>query len=131
MTRKRRSITASPESVNNIHGLTEANFKLLTRLIHWLHANEAAQRKFRTVVVAKLYRLQAQITSLSPPILAQNQRLQLLDGEKLMADAKALDEFITQNEQESIVGILEYIYREEPKADVRRDRRKKWHGWEI
>jgi hypothetical protein len=131
MRRNQKFITTSPEIVRHIHGLTEANFNLMTKLIHWLHANESAQRKFRMAVIAKLCRLQAQITSLYPPILAQNQRLQLIDGEKLMADAKAIEEFITKNERETIVGIMEYIYREEPKAEGRHNRRKKWHGWEI
>jgi hypothetical protein len=39
----RRSITTSPEIVRHIDGLTEANFKLLTRLISWLDPNEKAQ----------------------------------------------------------------------------------------
>ena len=50
MTRKRRSITTSPEIIETIAERTKMIFDLQTTLIPWLAANEKAQRNGFTVL---------------------------------------------------------------------------------
>ena len=109
-------------------------FDLQTKLIHWLAANEEAQRKFRTVVINKLCRIEAKTSLLLVGQMAEQQmKTHFYYQDKLDADAKDTDEHITQTALKEVTSILSYIYKQEPKVEAshRPDRRKKWHGWEI
>jgi len=62
MTRKRRSITTSPEIIETIAERTKMTFDLHTRLIQFLAENEKAQRKFRNVVLIRLAKIETMLT---------------------------------------------------------------------
>ncbi|TAK99857.1 MAG: hypothetical protein EPO07_10500 [Verrucomicrobia bacterium] len=131
MRRNARSITTSPEIVKHIDGLTEANFKLLTRLIPWLDAHEKIQQKFRYAMIYKLTRLDAAISMLLVGQQIRMQKRQEYFAEKLDEDAKAAEEFISEQSEAKALKLIRFIHSESPAPEVRRDRRRKWTGWEI
>lgn len=134
MSRKRRSITSSPEIIESIAERSKMTFDLQTKLVHWLAANEEAQRKFQSIVIAKLCRIEAETSLLLVGQMAEQQvRHPFFYPDQLKVDAKVVDKQVTQTALEEGTSILSYIYKQEPKAEARHshDRRKKWHGWEI
>jgi hypothetical protein len=64
MRRNRKSITTSPEIVEHIDGLTNAQFNLLTGLIPWLAENEKRQRKYMSCVLIRLSKIETLLTEL-------------------------------------------------------------------
>jgi hypothetical protein len=132
MRRNCKSITTSPEIVKHIDGLTEANFNLLTRLIEWLAANEKAQRKSRLAEIGILTKIDAAISLLLVGQQAQTQsKPPLYFADKLKEGAKDAEEFISNQSKQVVLKLLRYIYGEDRAPAPRRDRRRKWHGWEI
>jgi hypothetical protein len=107
----------------------------MIRLIDWLAVNEKQQRKYRFAMIHKLARMEAAISLQRVEQLAQTQsKPPFYFEDKLMEDAKADEEFISNQSEQVGVTMLRYIYGEdrapEP-PEPRRDRRRKWHGWEI
>jgi len=131
MRRNRKSITTSPEIVTNVAELSKMNINLLTKLVHWMDANEKAQRKFRYAVIGSLSRIEATTSLLLIGQMAQTQGPQWYDKDKLDESAKAADEFILKQSLEKGVAVVKYIYTETPPEPASRDRRRKWTGWEI
>jgi len=133
MRRNARTITTSPEIVKHIHGLTEANFKLLTELIEWLGANETRERKFRASMLIHLSRIETTASMILVGQMAEQQlkKQPFYNHDKLKEDAKAAEESIAAQSNQTGVTMLRFIYGNDPIPEVRRDRRNKWHGWEI
>lgn len=131
MRRNSKSITASPEIVTNIAELSKMNLNLLTKLLHWMDANEKFQRKFRYAVINSLSKIDAKASLLLVGQLARTQRPQWYDSDKLEEDAKATDEFISKQSLEKGVAVVKYIYTETTPETANHDRRRKWTGWEI
>jgi hypothetical protein len=131
MRRNRKSITTSPEIVTNIAELSKMNFNLLIKLVHWMDANEKAQRKFRYAVIGSLSKIEATASLLLVDQMAQTQRLKLYDSDKLEEDAKAAEDFISKQLLEKGVAVVKYIYTETTPETAVYDRRRKWTGWEI
>ena len=132
MRRNARSITTSPEIVRHIHGLTEANFNLLTRLIEWLDGHEKQHTKYRIAMVNRLTRVEAAIS-----LILVGQRAQIqskppwYQADKLKEDAKWLEECIARQSEQEGMKMIQYIYGKEPVPERRPDRRRRWWGWEI
>ena len=132
MRRNCKSITTSPEIVKHIHGVAEANFRLLTKLIEWLAENEKRQGKYRFAMIHRLTRMEAAISLLLVGQQAQTQsKPPFYQTDKLMEDAKAAEEFISNQSEQVGLKLLRCIYGEDRAPEPRRDRRRKWHGWEI
>jgi hypothetical protein len=131
MRKNRKPITTSPEIVTNIAELSKMNFNLLTRLVHWLDANEKAQKKFRYAVIGSLTKIEATTSLLLVGQMAQTQGPQWIDKDKLDKAAKAADEFISKQSLEKGVAVVKYIYKETPPEAASIDRRRKWTDWEI
>jgi hypothetical protein len=62
---------------------------------------------------------------------AQMQGRQAYYEDKLRKDVKSAEEFIAAQSEQMGVTMLSYIYGETRAPEPRRDRRRKWHGWEI
>jgi hypothetical protein len=131
MRRNAKSITTSPEIVRHIDGLTEANFRLLTHLIEWLAANEKAQRKFRAAVLESLARIQTYVTMIHGAQIVESKGFKPGYEENIRKHAEHAEEYVKQKSEDMVHALVPYIYREEPRAEARHDRRKKWWGWEI
>lgn len=107
-------------------------FDLQTRLIQFLAANEKAQRKFRTAVLIRLAQIEAMLTQVQgcqladywPPTakITDEQREQYL--KEVESQTAASSEYLLSK-------MVRYIYGDDPVPEIRHDRRKKWHGWEI
>jgi hypothetical protein len=132
MGRHRKSITSSPEIIESIAERTRMTFDLHTRLIQFLAVNEKTQRKFRTAVLIRL----AQIESM----LTQVQGCQLADywpptakitDEQREQYFKEVETRTAASSEYLLSKMVRYIYGDDPILEVRHDRRKKWHGWEI
>ncbi|MFZ0826692.1 MAG: hypothetical protein WAO02_04640 [Verrucomicrobiia bacterium] len=132
MRRNCRSITTSPEIVKHIDGLTEANFNLLTRLIGWLAENEKRQEKYRTAVLIRLAQIESMLTQVQGCQLAEYwpPTARITDEQR--------DQYLKEVESRTAVSseyllskMVRYIYGDDPIPEVRHDRRKKWHAWEI
>jgi len=63
--------------------------------------------------------------------MAQNQRPQFYDADKLNKEAKEAEEFISTQALKRGQRIVKYIYMEETKTEAPWDRRRRWAGWEI
>jgi hypothetical protein len=132
MTRKRRSITTSPEIIDTIAELTRMTLDLHTRLIHFLMTNERAQRKFRTAVLLSLSKIETMVLMIHGAQIADaHLRNPHCDKEKMNKNAEDAEAYISQKSNELGMAMVKYIYRDDPIPEVRRDRRKKWHDWEI
>jgi hypothetical protein len=132
MRRNAKSITTSPEIVRNIHGLTEANFQLLTKLIGWLDGHEQQHTRYRMAMINRLTRVEAAISLI---LVSQNAQTQSKPPwyrrDKLEEDAKQDEEFIARQSAEEGMKMIRYIYGRDEAPEPRRDRRRKWSGWEI
>jgi hypothetical protein len=132
MGRHRKSITSSPEIIETIAERTKMTFDLHTRLIQFLAANEKAQRKFRTAVLIRLAQIETMLTEVQgcqladywPPTarITDEQRDQYL---------KEVESRTSASSECLLSKMVRYIYGDDPILEVRHDRRKKWHGWEI
>lgn len=130
MRRNARSIKTSPEVVRHIEGLTEANFKMLTRLTEWLVENDKVNRKFRNAVLIRLSRIEATVQAIHGLQIVM-QRWSPGFEEKVQKQAEAAEEFIARSSDELGLKMAKYIYGKEPASEPRRDRRRSWWGWEI
>lgn len=132
MRRNAKSITTSPEIVKHIDGLTEANFKLLTRLIEWLAGHEKQHTKYRVAMVNRLTRVEAAISLILVGQLGLQQgKAEWYRADKLEADSKWAEDFISQKGDRAGMAMLRYIYGKEKEPEPRFDRRCRWWGWEI
>ena len=131
MRRNCRSITTSPEIVKHIDGLTEANFNLLTRLVPWLAENEKAQRKFRAAVLVNLSKIEATLTQVLGCQLAQYWPEGKVTDAQRAKYIKDVEEWVSSDTEQLGLKMVRYIYGPSDEAVVPRDRRRKWHGWEI
>lgn len=132
MRRNARSITASPEIVKHIDGLTEANFKLLTQLIEWLAGHEKQHTKYRMAMLNRLTRMEAAISLLVVGQLGLQQgKAEWFREDRLRADSKWAEDYITKHSDKLGLEMIRYIYGKEPAPESRRDRRRRWWGWEI
>jgi hypothetical protein len=107
------------------------NFNLLTKPVHWMDANEKAQRKFRYAAIGSLSKIEATASLLLVGQMVQTQRLQWYESGKLDEDAKAAEEFISKQSLKKGVAVVKYIYKETTPETASHDRRRKWTGWEI
>ena len=115
MRRNAKSLTTSPEIVSHIHGLTEANFNMMTRLITWLTDKEKRQRKFECAVINKLTRINSTVSLLLVGQMAQTQSSRpWFHEDKLQEDAKKAEEFIAKQTREAGIKTVEYIYKADP-----------------
>jgi hypothetical protein len=73
MRRNSKSITTSSDIITNIAELSKTNFNLLTKLVHWMDANEKVQQKFRYVVIGNLAKIEATASLLLVGQMAQTQ----------------------------------------------------------
>lgn len=131
MRRNAKSITTSPEIIRHIDGLTEANFKLLTQLIEWLAANQKAQRKFEAAVLGSLARIHTYVTMIHGAQIVESKGFKPGYEENIQEHAEHAEEYVKQKSEDTVRALVPFIYREEPKPEVRHDRRRKWWGWEI
>src|SRR6478609_667114 len=130
MRRNAKSITTSPEIVKHIDGLTEANFKLLTRLIEWLAGHEKQHTKYRVAIVNRLTRVEAAISLILVGQLGLQQgKAEWYRADKLEADSKWAEDFIAQKGDKVAMEMFRYIYGEERAPEPRHDRRRGWWGW--
>jgi hypothetical protein len=132
MRRNAKSITTSPQIVRNIQALTEANFTLLTKLIHWLDGHEKQHTRFRMAMIQKMARLE---TAVSLVLVGQEAQTQSsppwYEPDKLQEAVLRAEEFITKQSEVVAMKMVRCIYGEEDAPEPRRDRRRKWSGWEI
>jgi hypothetical protein len=132
MRRNAKSITTSPEIVRHIHGLTEANFNLLIKLIEWLTEKEKAAHKFRLVVLSRLSKLETTLTEIQGAQLAE-----YWSPEKRITDEQRkkyiqeVEERISRGSEQLGLKMVKFIYGEDRAPEPRHDRRRKWHGWEV
>ena len=63
--------------------------------------------------------------------MAQSQHPPLYNADTLKKDAKAAEEFISNQSEQMALQIIRYIYGEDRELEPIRDRRRKWYGWEI
>ena len=134
MRRNQKSITAAPEIVRHIEGLTEANFNILVKLVSWLDAHERTQNQFRIVVLARLAKLEARLTEMQGCQLADYWSDYHLGDEKQARYTKEVEERVAKATEQSLMESVKFIYAEHKEAAAEsapRDRRRKWHGWEI
>jgi hypothetical protein len=132
MRRNSKSITAQPEIVQHIHGLSEANFHLLTKLIEWLAENEKRQGKFRIAVIQRLTRVEAAISLLLVEQQAQaHSKPPFYYKDRLEEEARQAEEFIASQSEQVGSQLIRYIHGKDPAPEKRQDRRRRWWGWEI
>ena len=131
MRRNSKSIEASAEVVANIAELSKMNLNLLIKLVHWMDANEKAQRKFRYASIGRLSKIEATASLLLVGQMVQMQRSVWYDRGKLDEDAKAAEEFISKQSLEKGVAVVKYIYKETTPETTSHDRWRNWTGWEI
>jgi hypothetical protein len=134
MRRNAKSITTSPEIVEHIDGLTEANFKLLTMLVPWLDAKEKEQRKFRNAVLIRLSSIETKLTEVQGCQLARLSKtwpLNTLNNEQLTEYFQGVEERVSIASNQLGERMVRYIYGATDEAVVPPDRRKKWLDWEI
>ena len=132
MRRNAKSVTTSPEIVRHIHGLTEANFKLLTQLIEWLAGHENLQAKYRLAMIHRLTRAEAAISLILVGQQAQTQsKPPWYQADKLEEDARWAEECIARQSEQMGAKMIQYIFGKDQSPEPRHDRRRKWSGWEI
>jgi hypothetical protein len=132
MRRNARSITASPDIVRHIDGLTQANFKLITGLIEWLDGHEKQHTKYRMGMMNMLTRVEAAISLILVGQLAQTQsKPPWYQPDKLEEAARHAEEFIARQSEQTGMKMIRYIYGKEEVPEPRHDRRRRWWGWEI
>jgi hypothetical protein len=132
MRRNAKPITARPEIVENINALTEANFKLLTRLITWLDGHEKQHTRYRMAMIQRVTRLEAAVSLLLVGQEAQTQgNPPWYQADELEKSARRTEEFIVKLSEQIGMKMIRYIYGKEPAAAAKHDRRGKWWGWEI
>jgi len=132
MRRNAKSITTSPEIVKHIDGLTEANFKLLTELIEWLAGHEKQHTKYRMAMMNRLTRMEATISFLLVGQLGLQQgKAEWFRADKLEADSKWAEDYISQQSAKLGMEMIRYIYGKDQAPETKLDRRRRWWGWEI
>lgn len=132
MRRNAKSITTSPEIVKQIHGLTHANFDMMTKLIEWLAGHEKQHTNYRLAMIDRLTRVEAAVSLILVGQQAQNQsRPPWFLGDKLEEDAKLAEKCIAKQSEQIAMKMIRCIYGKDPVPEPKRDRRRKWSGWEI
>ncbi len=132
MRRNAKSITTSPDIVRHIEGLSEANFTLLTKLIHWLDGHEKQHTRFRMAMIQKMTRMETAVSLILVGQEAQRQSSPpWFQRDKLEEEMSRTEEFIAKQSEEAGMKMIRYIYGEKQAPEPRRDRRRKWSGWEI
>jgi hypothetical protein len=131
MSRKRRSITTSPEIIETIAERTKMTFDLQTRLIQWLDANEKAQRKFRMAVLIRLAKIETTLTEVQGAQLADFWAPGRVSDEQRTKYLKEVEERVSRGSELLGLKMVRYIYGETEMPEGRHDRRRKWWGWEI
>jgi hypothetical protein len=126
-----KSITASPEIVKHIDGLTEANFNLLTRLVPWLAENEKRQRKLKNCVLIRLSKIETMLTEVQGCQLTEFWPPGKVSDEKRTDHLKEVEARMESASEQLGLTMIRYIYGDDQAPESRHDRRRKWHGWEI
>ena len=107
-------------------------FDLHTRLIQFLAENEKAQRKFRNVVLIRLAKIETMLTQVQGCQLANFwPPTAKITDEQRDQDLKEVESQTAASSEYLLSKMIRYIYGNDPIPEVRHDRRKKWHGWEI
>lgn len=119
------------EIVKHIEGLTEANFKLMTSLIAWLGENERRQRKFMDCLLIRLAKIDTMLTEVQGCQLADFLQRGNVTDEKRTAYLKELEAKMDLANEQMGVKMIHYIYGKDQTPERRRDRRRRWWGWEI
>jgi hypothetical protein len=104
---------------------------LLIALSNAVARNEKAERRFRYAVTNKLCRIEALLQQVHVSHLVQDQHIKDYIGEKLEADAKASEEFVSQTAYDAGLTMVKYIYELEEAGDAPLRERRKWSNWEI
>lgn len=126
------SMSNSSKTLNSIAEQTKMTLDFQTQLVHWLADNEKLQRRFRYAMINKISRLESMVSLVLVGQMARNQeQLSSFKKEKLEEDGKLTEEFIENRALSIGKSIVQFMFKEEPKPKARRDRRRKWHGWEI
>lgn len=132
MRRHRKSITTSPETIEAIVERTKLTLDLQIKLAHWLVEQEDRQNKFQFSVIATVCRIEAKLTQLLIGQLSRRlERAHKYGEDDLRKAAQKTESFISEYALGSSQQIVRYIHTSNPPPEKRRDRRKKWHGWEI
>jgi hypothetical protein len=132
MRRKYQSTSSPADASLNTAALTKANFELLTKLIPKLAASERLQEKFRFAVIHQLTRLEAAVSLLLVgQEAAKLSNPPFVQAEKLREAARETEEFIAQQSQKTGLKVIHFLYDEDAAPERRRDRRRRWWGWEI
>jgi hypothetical protein len=135
MRRNRKSITTSPEIVEHIDGLTNAQFNLLTGLIPWLAENEKRQRKYMSCVLIRLSKIETLLTELLGVELVQfwppGRPPEGVSDERRAELVQEVEERISRASEQLGLKMIRYIYGETEMSEGHHDRRRKWWGWEI
>ena len=82
-------------------------------------------------VANKLCRIEALLGQVHVSHLVQDQRIKDYYGDKLEADAKASEEFVSQTAHEAGLRMVKYIYGLEEAGDAPLREKRKWSNWEI
>lgn len=107
------------------------NHKLLIALAQALSANEKTQRRFRTVVLIRLSKIETLLTDVLGAQLAQYWPPGSVPNEKRDQLVLEVDQRISRASDELGLKMVRYIYGESDEPEVPRDRRRKWSDWEI
>lgn len=112
--------------------IVRLNGQLLQELAHAIAANEKVQSKFRYAVVSKLARIGATVAGIHAVqfVLAQRQEDPRFE-ENIQKSAKGAEEFIARQGKVQGLKMIRYIYGPDTETTERRDRRRRWSGWEI
>jgi hypothetical protein len=127
MKAKTKRSRRAPDVVYNTYGLTEANFKLLTKLIHWVIDNEQRKEKletkYRAAMARKLARIESMVSLIWVGQSAQTQSNPPWYQEaKLRKDAESAEEFISRQSHENGLKMIRFIYGDEPAPEPGHDR---------
>ena len=105
--------------------------KLLPKLALAVAANEATQRKFRTVVLIELAKIEATLTQIQGCQLAKFWDVGGISDEQRTKHLEEVEEQISSKTIQLSVRLAEYIYEDKKAVILPQDRRRKWSGWEI
>lgn len=104
------------------------NKDLLIGLANAVGSSERIQRKFQSVVLATLAKIEATLTQVQGAQLAQF--WSHCSEAQRTANTQAVDERITTISREIAIKMVHHIYGEELEITSRRGRQS-WSGWEI
>ncbi|MEY2411020.1 MAG: hypothetical protein QOF48_3690 [Verrucomicrobiota bacterium] len=135
MKRHRTSDRWSAEPIEEARKATaervKLNHELLIAMAHALDGIEKTQRKFRTVVLLRLSRIETMLQMIHGAQIVEAHLSKPACEEKASEHAEAAETYISEHSRELGLKMVRFIYGESEEPMVRRDRRRKWSDWEI